>query len=53
MVGDVMLAGYTLTADEWRSLDAVTRDELVGAVAGDVEVDLSPDDDPRAPQLLV
>lgn len=30
-MGEVRLAGFTLTADEWNGFDAETREELLGA----------------------
>ncbi len=53
MVGDIVLAGYTLTPDEWRALDMETREELSQAVSGAVEVDLRVDEDWRGPQIIV
>jgi hypothetical protein len=52
MGGDIFLAGYTLTAEEWRALDPQTRDELLGAAAGAVELYSGPDEDESDPQLL-
>ena len=31
MKGDVALAGYVLTAEEWQALDSVSRAQLVAA----------------------
>ena len=31
MKGDIALAGFMLTAEEWRTLDSVSRAELVAA----------------------
>jgi hypothetical protein len=33
MKGDVALAGFMLTAEEWQALDPVTREQLVAAAA--------------------
>jgi hypothetical protein len=33
MQGDVALAGYVLTAEEWQALDAASRAQLVEAAA--------------------
>ena len=32
MKGDIALAGYVLTAEEWEAMDAVTRVSLITAV---------------------
>jgi hypothetical protein len=44
MVGEIRLAGFTLTADEWDGLDAETREELLGVAAPG-------DDDPDEPDV--
>ena len=33
MKGDIALAGFVLTAEEWQALDAASRAELVAAAA--------------------
>lgn len=39
MVGEVRLAGFTLTADEWNGFDAATREELLGAAGLSSDLD--------------
>ncbi len=51
MGGEIRVAGFTLTRDEWERLDVATRDELLEAVA-DPEVDDDAVVDPMAAEVL-
>jgi len=54
MVGDILLAGYTLTAEEWEALEPEVRAELLDVAAGTVEIHpaLLLDEIPRHAELL-